>query len=207
MEIIFSTLLSFLLLYKYIGLFLVSFIAAFLLPVPSSSILAAAGAFASQGYFSITSVLLVAFIGNIAGDNFGYFLARYYGISFMKTIGFSRLIISKLYKTIELYLKNFSFLLIFCSRFITTVGPLVNILSGIAGIRYLTFFIIGFLGEIAYVLLYGLLGYFLGSEWENNLSFLFEATAIILLLGLVLSWIQHYIFKKMKNATTVNSQH
>lgn len=201
MEFILSELLSFLLVYKYIGLFIISFLAAFLLPVPSSSILAAAGAFASQGYFSISIVLLTALLGNIAGDNLGYFLARVYGISFMKKVGFDTLITSKLYTTLSLYLQNFSYTLIFCSRFITTVGPLVNILSGITGIRYLLFFTIGFLGEVAYVLLYGLLGYFLGSEWENNFSFLLEATGVILSLGLLLGTIQYMFFKKMKNDT------
>jgi membrane protein DedA with SNARE-associated domain len=203
MEYILGELLSFLLLYKYVGLFTVSFLAAFILPVPSSSILAAAGAFASQGYFSITTVLVVAFLGNITGDNLGYFLARVYGLSFMRTIGFGKLITSKLYTTLTIYLQHFSYALIFCSRFITTVGPLVNILSGITGIRYLQFFTLGFLGEIAYVLLYGMLGYFLGNEWENNLSFIFEATGIILSLGLLLGGIQYMFFKKMKNNSSI----
>lgn len=87
MATILSAFLSFLLIYKYIGLFAVALLAALALPLPSSSILAAAGAFSAQGYFNITAVLVVALIGNITGDALGYFIARYCGTTFLKKLG------------------------------------------------------------------------------------------------------------------------
>ena len=74
-----ALLLSFLLLYKYWALFAVIFVAAVLVPLPTNSVLLAAGAFASQGYFSFWLSLAVAVGANIAGDCFDYFLARRYG--------------------------------------------------------------------------------------------------------------------------------
>lgn len=201
MDIILSSLLSFLLLYKYVGLFAVSFLAALLLPLPSSSTLAAAGAFSAQGYFSIETVLLVAFFGNVTGDTAGYLLARHYGIKTLRNIGFAKIIVSKNYELCKDYLHHFSYSLIFFSRFLTAIGPLVNILAGITHTRYRIFCIVGILGEIAYVLLYGLVGYFLGSEWENNLSFLFEATFVVISLGLTLSALQYRVFKRMKRGS------
>lgn len=198
MEVILSSLLSFLLLYKYIGLFVVSFLAAFLLPIPSSSILAAAGAFSAQGYFDIKTVLIVAFIGNFLGDLAGYFIARFYGLKFLQKIGFRKIIDLRIYKSIAFYIGEFSYSIIFFSRFLTSVGPLVNILSGLVKIKYRVFFFVEILGEIAYVSLYGLVGYFLGSEWENNIGFLFEATLVIVALGITISLIQYGVFKRIK---------
>lgn len=202
MTTILGAFLSFLLLYKYIGLYIVALLAALALPLPSSSILAAAGAFSAQGYFSITTVLLVALLGNICGDAIGYMVSRYYGTRLLEKIGLHKTLHSKLYLALEGYMHNYSFSLIFFSRFLTGVGPLVNILSGITKVKYLVFFGIGIAGEVTYVLVYGLVGYFLGSEWENNLGFLFKATSVIIVFGITLSLIQYGIFKRMKKTTT-----
>jgi membrane protein DedA with SNARE-associated domain len=201
MAVILNAFLSFLLVYKYIGLFGVALLAAFALPLPSSSILAAAGAFSAQGYFSITTVLAVALLGNITGDALGYFIARFYGTRFLKKIGLEKALSSRLYISLTKYMQHFSYSLIFFSRFLTGVGPLINIVSGITHVKYRVFFGIGILGEIAYVLVYGLVGYYLGSEWESNLGFLFEATSVIIVFGITLSLIQYGVFKRMKKGT------
>ena len=49
MSSILSPLLSFLLLYKYVGLLVFTFADAVILPLPGNTILLATGAFASQG--------------------------------------------------------------------------------------------------------------------------------------------------------------
>ena len=198
MATILSAFLSFLLIYKYIGLFIVSFLAALALPLPSSSILAAAGAFSAQDYFNITTVLVVALVGNVIGDALGYFVARHYGTVFLKKIGFEKVLGSRLYVSLAGYMQHSSYSLIFFSRFLTSVKPLINILSGITHVKYSIFFGISILGEIAHVLVYGLIGYYLGSAWENNLSFLFKATAVIITFGITLSLIQYGVFKRMK---------
>lgn len=198
MTFILNSLLSFLLLYKYIGLFFISFLAAILLPLPSSATLTASGAFSAQGYFNITTVIIVAFLGNVLGDIAGYLLARKYSEKILGNIGFEKMISSDLYKKLELYMKDFSYSLIFFSRFLTGIGPLINIISGISKVKYKTFFIIDILGEATYVLLYALIGYFLGTEWENNLSFLFEATSVIVILGITIGLLQYGLFKRMR---------
>ncbi len=198
MTVILNFLLSFLLLYKYVGLFLVSYLAAFLLPLPSSSTLAAAGAFSAQGYFDINIVLVVAFFGNVLGDITGYLIARKYGTQILRKIGFEKMITSNLYQKLELYMRDFSYSLIFFSRFLTGIGPLINVISGISKVNYKTFFIIDILGETAYVLLFAFIGYFLGTEWENNISFLLEATGVIITLGITIGLLQYGLFKRMK---------
>lgn len=195
METFLDSLLSFLLLYKYVALFCTSFLAAFLLPLPSSSILAAAGAFASQGYFSLTAVLLVAFVGNIGGDITGYLLSRRYGEELLGKIGFKKILHSDRYHSLESYIIDFSYSLIFFSRFLVQIGPSVNILSGLARVPYRTFFVIAVIGEIFYVLLYGLVGYSLGSAWENNIGFMTEAGLTVLSLGVVIALIQYGLFR------------
>jgi len=200
MELILGEFLSFLLLYKYTALFLLSFLAAFLLPLPSSSGLAAAGAFAAQGYLDIRLVLLVAFVGNVAGDALGYFIARYYGVEILNKIGFKKLLLSKNYHSLEKYMLNYSYSLIFVSRFLTQVGPAVSIFSGLSKMSYKKFFAVDIIAEICYVLLYGLTGYILGNQWEDNIWFVVEAGLVVLSFGAIIALIQYKMFKKHEKA-------
>lgn len=195
MELILGELLSFLLLYKYFALFIVAFLAAFLLPLPSSSALAAAGAFAAQGYMNIYLVLLVALIGNILGDAAAYFLGRYYGEDILHKIGFRHILESKYYHSLREYMNHYSYSLIFISRFLSEVGPAVSIFAGVMKMPYKKFFTLAIFGEICYVLLYGMTGYLLGNQWEDNIWFVAEATLVILSFGAIIALVQYKMFK------------
>ena len=126
-----STTLSYLLLYKYVALFAITYLAAFLFPIPASISLLASGAFASQGYLNLFVVLLVALAGNILGDLTGFVLARLYGKRLLSKIGFRKMIESKQFTGLERFLNENSGPTIFITRFVGELGPLVNILSGL----------------------------------------------------------------------------
>ncbi len=167
MNFILSTVLSYLLLYNYAALFLVGFLAALFLPVPSDTAVLAAGAFASQGYMNIYLVLIVSLAGNIAGDLTGFFLARKYGKVLLLRIGFRRIIESKRFSHFEKFITDNAGPTIFLTRFVGQVGPLVNILSGFSKISWKKFLLYEASGEFTDVVALGLAGYFLGSEWQN----------------------------------------
>lgn len=193
---ILGDLLSFLLLYKYVALFAIGYVAAFALPIPASTTLVAAGGFAAQGYFDISYVLMTAFVANISGDATGYFLARRYGSKVFHSVGLGKVLATSAYKKLENYMRSFPQTVIFVSRFLTEIGPAVSILSGLSRVSIRTFFTVAVLGEIAYVFLYGLTGYYLGSEWENNIGFLWKAAMVIVSLGVTLNVIQWALYKK-----------
>ena len=196
---------SYLLLYKYTALFLIAFAAALILPVPASTMLVAAGAFAYQGYLNIGYILLVALSANIAGDATGYLLARYYGEEVLAKIGFRRFLKSNSYAKFKDYMLEYPQSIIYFSRFLTEIGPAVNLLSGLAKVPYKTYFFFEVLGEACYVLLYGAVGYFLGSQWENNLGFFTKAGFIIFGLGLTINLIQVVLYKKRNRSK--NTRH
>ena len=197
MDGLFDTFLTFILLYKYVGLFLISFVAAFIFPLPSGTTLAAAGAFAAQGYLSFPTVIVVALAGNIAGDAMGYFIARRYGITILAKVGFSRVLHLKYYLFANEYLHKFPQALIFFSRFFTQANALVNILAGIGMIPWRTFFIPEVFGEIAFVLFYGFGGFLLGAAWEENVGFISDGVLAMVLFGLVVLVARMVFFQKV----------
>ena len=163
--------ISYVLLYKYVALFIVAYFAALLLPLPSNTSLLAASAFASQGYLNIFIVLGVAFLANVLGDITGFYIARRYGKGMLTKLGMGNMFTSKKYRMLERFFLEHTRSTIFVTRFVGQVGPLVNILAGISEeVSFRTFFIYEASGELLYVLVLGLLGYFVGSAWETITS-------------------------------------
>ena len=192
----FDFLLTTLLVYKYTLLFAVSFLAALALPLPSSLLLAASGAFAAQGYMNISEVLGVAFLGNVGADVLGYVLAKRYGALLIERVGLGQLLHLRIYHMLETWMRQFPQLLVFTTRFITEIGPAVNILAGLTRIPLRTFLIADFVGEACYVLLFGLTGYFLGDAWQNNTGFLWKGAGVIVSFGVVVAVFQLILRKR-----------
>src|SRR5271154_1887490 len=76
---ILSSLLSYVLLYRYVTIALVVYFSAIILPLPSNAMLLAVGAFASQGYFNFWIALVTAVVANTLGDLTDYGITRKYG--------------------------------------------------------------------------------------------------------------------------------
>ena len=167
MSYILSAILSYLLLYKYVAIFAITYLASVLLPLPSDTALLAAGAFAGQGFLNIYLVLFVALAGSVLGDLTGFIVSRLYGREFLLKIGLRKVITSTKFFNLEKFISDNSGSTIFISRFIGQIGPLVNILTGLSKMTFKKFLLYEVLGTLTDVLALGLAGYFLGSAWQN----------------------------------------
>ncbi|MBP6888592.1 MAG: DedA family protein [Candidatus Pacebacteria bacterium] len=169
------------------ALFLVAYLAALILPLPSNTSLLAASAFASQGFLNIYLVIIVALLANVLGDITGFFIAHRYGKGLLINIGLQKVLASKEYKKIETFIETYPRITIFTTRFFGGVGPIVNILTGLSStISFRRFFSYGVAGEIVYVFSLALTGYFLGDTWEDITSS-FSTMSTIALLIIVLA--------------------
>ncbi|MDB5238121.1 MAG: integral rane protein [Candidatus Kaiserbacteria bacterium] len=176
--------LSLILLYKYVALFLISYVAALALPVPASTTVVAAGAFASAGYLNFPLVLLTALAANVAGDLTGFFAARRWGIRALSSLGLGFLVHTSGFSTLKRYLQNFPRLIIFSTRFVTEAGPAVNVFSGVTDLNTKLFVTYDILGEGAYVILYSGAGYILGSAWQDHIGVLTRGVFLIEMVGI-----------------------
>lgn len=193
---------TFLSTYGYFGLFVVSFIAACALPVPSSSMLALSGALAAKGDMNIYAVLGVALAGNVAADWFAFFVARNYGVSTLRRVGFGHILDSKIFSGLEAYVTSHAPSIIYVTRVVTSAGPAVNILAGLGKTRVRTFVVYDVLGELSFVLLFGLSGYYLGDAWQNNTDFILKGVLVLISLGVVGGIAQHVLRTRMSVANS-----
>ena len=164
MSNIVSFLLSSLLLYKSWALLVVFFFSGLILPIPTSTVLLAAGAFASQGYFNFFISLGIIVGANMLGDFTGYLIAQRYG---RKTLDMMHVRIPAWMEHLEVFLRKHPRSAIFVTRFVGTTDVLTNLLCGFSGVSLSTFLLFDFFGNLVSngSLLYA--GYFLGIHWQD----------------------------------------
>jgi membrane-associated protein len=162
MNEILAALLSFLLLYKYVALFLIIFFSAVILPLPDNTVLLAAGAFASQGYLSFWLSFITVLLANVLGDCFDYFLAKRYGPSVTKRLHVK---IPWYIDRLDRYIRNHPRKTIFFTRFIGTADVIANLLAGFIKVSWQEFLLWDTLGNILSLFYILYLGYFLGIYW------------------------------------------
>lgn len=158
----------------------VTFASCLAFPIPASLMMLAGGAFAAAGDLSLTSLMLAAFAGAIAGDQTGFHLG---------TLVERRMNRRAATRALAERARDLIFrrpvLAIFLTRwFLSPLGPYANVAAGAAGMNWLTFTVAGALGEAVWVTLYVGLGYAFGTEYDriatlaSNLSGLLAALAV-----------------------------
>lgn len=199
MHFLVQIVLPYLLLYKYFAIFAITFFAALAFPVPPGTLLMASSAFASQGYLSFFWVVFWGSLGNIAGDNLGYFLARKYGKRVLTRIGFKKVLESQKYKNIEKRIKKRPGFLIFISRFEVFSNLAVNLMCGLGEVEYKKYLPFEIVGEVLQVLIYCSIGYFVGDNWQTISTLVSRFLLLIILIGAL---IVALFWKKIWNAIT-----
>ncbi len=159
-----GTLLSYVLLYKYYAIFVIILSGGIIVPWPENTLLFASGAFASQGYISFWAVFITALVANVLGDLIDYGLTYWWGYKVIKEHHIKKYwYVEKL----NIYLRNHAGMTVFLTRFVGTVGPIVNFLSGLAGIPFKKFLAFDILGNAFDIGIFLCIGYALGNVWQN----------------------------------------
>lgn len=186
MDLFLHNLIPYLLTYKYLALFIISFIAAYLIPIPSGSLLMVASALASEGYFNFGFVIVISIVGNLLGDNLSYLTSRYYGEKIFSFIGFRKIINSKTFKLMEDNFRKRPGFIVLASRFEVLCTLSVNILSGLSKVPYRKFLLHESIGTVSQVLFYGLIGYLFGYNWQSTSSISGKISIAIIFLWIFL---------------------
>jgi membrane protein DedA with SNARE-associated domain len=188
MEII-SSLLSFILLYKYTALFIIFFLASAGIPFPTITLMIAGAIFAGQGYFDIRYTALAMWLGSVMGDCTLFVVAR----SLNK-----KLFALRIFKPHAARLANnfftaeFSrhpYLIIIASRFFGFSTIAVNCLGGFVRFPLISYALIDAGGEALVTIVYLALGYMIHGNLMWFSPFFEQGSAVLLsILLLLLAW-------------------
>lgn len=158
-----STLLSWVLIYGAVVLAVSVMLAAIGLPVPTSFLIMAAGAFIRQEVLDLPSTLTWTWIGVVIGDSISYGVGHLARRPIVRRYGQLAA-----WRSAEENLQRRGGIAIFLTRWlITALAVPTNLVAGSGGYPYSRFLLFSATGELTWLLLYGGLGYAFSDQWET----------------------------------------
>lgn len=168
---------------------LVTFLSCLAVPVPSSLLMVAGGAFAAAGDLSLGLTAMAAYIGALLGDQTGFAIGRSGAglLTRLENAGAQR---KQLFERARHFSDKWGGTGVFLSRWLLSpLGPYVNFIGGASGLNWSLFTISAAAGEAFWVSIYTGLGFVFSDEIEmvadiaGNLSGLLAAGALAVILG------------------------
>jgi membrane protein DedA with SNARE-associated domain len=176
--------------YGLLVISLATLLSCFALPMPSSLMMMAGGAFAATGDLVLWQVCLGAYIGAVVGDQTGYFIARRFGGDRIWTWLRQKRSSARLLAQAETLLERRGGWAIYLTRWLfSPLGPYINVLAGATRMPWRRFLMADLLGEATWVTVYVTLGYVFGTQIEElsntlgNVIGALTAGMVTLLLG------------------------
>ena len=169
-------------------------------PVPGETILLAAGFFASEageGHFSIITVMCIATIGAVLGDNCGYWIGHRVGRGLLIKYGRYVMLTEARFSAMEIYFHSHGDKTVLVARFITGFRVFTALFAGASRMRWPKFLLFNVLGAISWAVVITLLGYFFGQSWHLLEEYI-KGAGWVLAGAIVVAIIAYQIFKRRK---------
>jgi membrane-associated protein len=165
--------------------------------LPGDTLLFAAGIFASQGFFSITFLIIGATIAAIVGDSVGYWMGKNVGGKIFTHRSSPLLGISKnQVDRAERFYQRHGAITIVIARFIPVIRTFAPIIAGIANMNYRKFLIFNIIGGVLWCMSLPLLGYYFGSLIPNPDRFLLPIVCVVMVISFlpfIIRFVRHLI--------------
>jgi membrane-associated protein len=179
-------LLTYIVTYGAVVLGAVFLAAAVGVPLPSTLCVIAGGAFVQQGVLDLGSTIGLGLAGVLAGDVLSYGMGRLLRGPIEK-----RYSQSALWQRAEQYFARRGGVAIFLTRCVLTpIAIPINLIAGSSAYQFGRFVAYDAAGELTWLLFYGALGYFFGSQWEYVSDLISNASG--LLVGLLIAGVGVY---------------
>lgn len=146
-------------LYGVYLVFLATFLSCLALPIPSSFVMLAGGAFVASGDMALVPTSLAAFIGAVLGDAGGFLIGRHAGPAVIDRFRLHAAR-AKVWAQTEAFMDRWGGWSVFLSRSVfSPLGPYVNLISGTTGLPWARFLPPMLAGEAIWV------GTYVGLGW------------------------------------------
>lgn len=182
-------------------LFVVIMLESFGVPLPGETALIAFGVLASQGHYSIVTVIVVAAVAAIVGDNLGYWLiGRLGGRALFERWGFLRRYAERFLPRAERLMAKHGGKVVFFGRFISVLRFTAAWAAGIARMPWWRFLFWNAAGGICWATAVGLVAYYGGAAAADAIQrYGIYAAVGIAVAVLVVFLFTHYGKKWLEN--------
>jgi membrane protein DedA with SNARE-associated domain len=153
------------------------------IPVPAEAALIATAIFAgTTDIFNIWSVIAVATGSAIAGSTTGFWIGRKFGYPPLVKYGHCVRLTHARIKIGQYLVLRHGCSLVFAGRFLPVMRNVVGLVAGVNCMQWPRFMFANATGAVAWVMLYGLISYYLGEQSTKLAGPVLVSTGILLLL-------------------------
>jgi membrane protein DedA with SNARE-associated domain len=171
-------------------LFLVVMIESFGIPLPGETALIAFGVLASEGHYSITSVIAVAAAGAIVGDNLGYWLiGRVGGRALFRRWRWLSRYSNRVLPRAESLMARYGGTAVFFGRFVAILRYTVAWVAGLSRMPWWRFLFWNAAGAVCWATAVGLTAYYGGKAVADAIARYGLYAGIVIAVGIVIGWL------------------
>lgn len=157
--------------------------------LPGDSLLFTAGLLASENYFSIFTLIILASIAAILGDTFGYAFGNKVGPKIF-TKEHSFVFSLKNLERSKVFFERHGKKAVIMARFMPAVRTFTPILAGVGKMPYKSFITYNIIGGVSWVVLMSGLGYFFGKLIPNPDRYILPVIVLIIIISIIPSLIE-----------------
>jgi membrane protein DedA with SNARE-associated domain len=171
-------------------LFAVVMIESFGIPLPGETALIAFGVLASQGHYSIASVIVIAAAGAIVGDNLGYWLiGRLGGRALFRRWRWLSQYSDRVLPRAEALMERHGGKTVFFGRFVSILRYTVAWVAGLSHMRWWRFLFWNATGGIAWATAVGLTSYYAGNAAASAIQRYGLYAGAFVLVAVIAGWL------------------
>ena len=175
-------------LWAYSLIFLFTWLENITPPIPGDVIVVFGGYVAATGSLDIILVVAISTIGAVAGFMCMYYAGRYAGMAVLESRWMQWIPREPIVRVTK-WMQRWGYGLIAVNRFLSVARAVISLIVGISRIPAGPVALFATLSALLWTTLLGVLGYFIGSEWELILQYLDRYSRIISVLILTfLGW-------------------
>lgn len=177
--------------YGDLGIFFILFTEMVGIPFPAETTLTVSGFEWSQGALPLFPIALAAITGNIAGSSVAYAIGRFLGRPVVLAAGKYVGITAEKLNSAEQRFQKSERWIVLVAKFIAGIRVLVPYLAGINKMRFTLFSLFNGISAILWVLLFLILGRYLGFAWTRYHRLLHHSVIYIVagIVVLTVVWI------------------
>jgi membrane-associated protein len=163
--------------------------------LPGDSLLFASGILASQGYVSLSLVILTVFVAGMLGGIIGYIFGKKVGPKIFtkdESVFFKR---SHIART-EKFFARYGAYAVMLARFAPIVRTFMPIIAGVGHMKKRWFLTFNMLGALAWAIIVPVLGYYVGPKIPNVDAYIMPVIIGIIIISIIPLLFSALIHKK-----------
>lgn len=185
----------------YSGIFLGMAIESINIPLPSEVLMTFCGALVEQGKFNFWWVVLLGAFGNVVGSVGNYYLGAYGGRPVLEKYGKYVLVHHKDLEIADRWFRKYGLAAVFFTRMLPVIRTFISFPAGVSRVPMAPFILFTFLGSFIWSAFLTYLGYYFGSNYEEQIRPIFKRFDLmigVILVGLVVWYVMRHVRQRRR---------